>query len=654
MTTLLSGSALGGLASPSFNPAASNNGVGFADIFMRGGKLDIDLLAKGLGQLAGKDPAYASQIFNSLSPQYSQLSVREQGTFGRLLKTEIANATPDKGKNQQSDAGEITLIKTQYGTFKTSKDGTLTTDKFRSQPMSTPEFKLWKDVHDGLMRNKDPEMGTSAAEDIATRWIFYSEGKISIDQISTMNQLLGGSKATEKALAEYSGQGIPLTATFELPQHSPLRYFTAVKAAEIRLNAALNVQSRAAANPATSAGQLRVGAAIVQNARAGVDIAQQNFELSKSTAGRAQLEFQYQNSPEVREANAKVVADREVSKLLAIAFAGPVIGAGAALLPEALALYRAGKFIQATLTGLAGTEQVTGGLNTLRTGGESQTGIAGGLINAATSTRAGDTVSILIQLSPEAFGLIAMGKAGMTVYPNKAAALREAEALDDAAFRAGQIKERAPAGTEREILQTPQVKAQLARDAEAKALAEAAEAEAKANEIVVTAKVRPQKRERIELTGGSKGSWNKELNGPLKPNTDYVVNGNIYKTDKLGRVEKVEAELRWSKADRNEYQQLQAGGKDRLADDQGGHLIASIFNGPGEAINLKAMNGSFNQTEFRNLERTLETALQNGKKVEVKIDVIHQGDSLRPDKFIVKYTIGGVPDLLEFFNKIGG
>jgi hypothetical protein len=489
MSGLFAGSALGGLASPSFNPAASNPGANFADAFMRGGKLDIDLLAKGLGQLAGKDPAYAAQIFDSLSPQFKQLTPSDQGTFERLFKGEVANAAPRQDRAVQPASGETTEIKTQYGTFKVSETGTLTPDKFRSQPMSTPEFKLWKDVHEGLMRNKDPEMGTSAAEDVATRWIFYSEGKISIDQISTLNQVLGGSKASEKALAEYSSQGIPLNATFELPQHAPLRYFTAVKAAELRLDAALQVQSRSVANPGTSADQNRVNAALVQNARAGVDIAQRHFELSKSIEGRAQLELQYQNSPEVREANAKVQADREVGKLLAIAFAGPVIGAGAALLPEALALYRAGKFIQAGLTAVAGTEQVTGGLNTLRTGGESQTGIAGGLINAATGTRAGDTISLVIQLSPELYGVVALGKAAMTTYTSKAAALKAADALDETAFKAGQIKERAPAGTEREILQTPEVKAQLAKDAEAKAAADAAEAELKANEIVVTAKV---------------------------------------------------------------------------------------------------------------------------------------------------------------------
>ena len=100
----------------------------------------------------------------------------------------------------------------------------------------------------------------------------------------------------------------------------------------------------------------------------------------------------------------------------------------------------------------------------------------------------------------------------------------------------------------------------------------------------------------------------------------------------------VEGQLTLAKAERNGYQQAVAGRADRLPDDQGGHLIASIFNGPGEAVNLKAMNGSFNMTEFRNLERTLEDALKAGKTVDVKIDVIHSGDSLRPDGFRFELT----------------
>ena len=131
---------------------------------------------------------------------------------------------------------------------------------------------------------------------------------------------------------------------------------------------------------------------------------------------------------------------------------------------------------------------MTGGFNMLRTGGESQTGIAGGLINMATGTRAGDTVSLVIQLAPEIYGVVALGKSALVTDTSKAQALKAADALDDAAFKRGNISERAPAGTERQVLQTPEVKAQTAAEATRKATAEAAETEAKASEIVVTGK----------------------------------------------------------------------------------------------------------------------------------------------------------------------
>ncbi len=66
------------------------------------------------------------------------------------------------------------------------------------------------------------------------------------------------------------------------------------------------------------------------------------------------------------------------------------------------------------------------------------------------------------------------------------------------------------------------------------------------------------------------------------------------------------------------------------------------------------MDGNFNKSAFKQLENTLADALKAGKKVDVKIDVIHSGDSLRPDGFVVDYVIDGVPDTKVFFNKPGG
>jgi len=39
------------------------------------------------------------------------------------------------------------------------------------------------------------------------------------------------------------------------------------------------------------------------------------------------------------------------------------------------------------------------------------------------------------------------------------------------------------------------------------------------------------------------------------------------------------------------------GGKDRLPDDDGGHLIATQFNGPGDIGNLVLQNSQINRSE---------------------------------------------------------
>lgn len=73
------------------------------------------------------------------------------------------------------------------------------------------------------------------------------------------------------------------------------------------------------------------------------------------------------------------------------------------------------------------------------------------------------------------------------------------------------------------------------------------------------------------------------------------MDGNkTYQTDSMGRVERVESNLSYAKNDRNTYQQCVAG-KCGVSGDEGGHLIASVFNGPGEKLNLLPMNGNLNK-----------------------------------------------------------
>jgi DNA/RNA non-specific endonuclease len=118
----------------------------------------------------------------------------------------------------------------------------------------------------------------------------------------------------------------------------------------------------------------------------------------------------------------------------------------------------------------------------------------------------------------------------------------------------------------------------------------------------------------IREVPGVKGAWNDGLNASLKPGAVYLLeNGHAYMTDALGRVSKAEAVLDLGAAgSRNGYQQLivgQVGGPGY----EGGHLIASLFGGAGEKINLIPQLAGVNRVEFRAMERTLADAVKAGK-----------------------------------------
>jgi filamentous hemagglutinin len=133
-----------------------------------------------------------------------------------------------------------------------------------------------------------------------------------------------------------------------------------------------------------------------------------------------------------------------------------------------------------------------------------------------------------------------------------------------------------------------------------------------------------------------------------------VDNRYLHHTDDLARVEKVEGELSKQVFDRNTYQQCVAGKCGGLGD-EGGHLIASIFSGPGEKLNLVPMDGNLNKGAWRSMEKLWSTALDEGKTVAVKIEPIYDGAGVRPDRFDVTYQIAGKrPVSLEIPNVPGG
>ncbi len=129
----------------------------------------------------------------------------------------------------------------------------------------------------------------------------------------------------------------------------------------------------------------------------------------------------------------------------------------------------------------------------------------------------------------------------------------------------------------------------------------------------------------------------------LKPNIQYTSpEGYTYKTDELGRIISCEGTLQKGVAERNKYAQRTVGGKDRLPDDEGGHLIASIFKGSGDIDNLVPMDSNLNKGEWKKLENDWAKALNATppEEVKVKITPVYEGNSKRPTRFIIKQKIG--------------
>lgn len=150
----------------------------------------------------------------------------------------------------------------------------------------------------------------------------------------------------------------------------------------------------------------------------------------------------------------------------------------------------------------------------------------------------------------------------------------------------------------------------------------------------------------------------KERKKVLKPKITYSTpEGYTYQTDELGRIVNCEGTLQLGVAKRKDYAQRTVGRDDRKDDDDGGHLIASIFKGSGDFDNLVAMNGNLNKGEWKKLENDWSEALKAKPPKEVKVNIspIYEGNSQRPVKFEIEYQIGkSRPEFREFKNKPGG
>ncbi|WBW95937.1 DNA/RNA non-specific endonuclease [Oceanirhabdus sp. W0125-5] len=150
----------------------------------------------------------------------------------------------------------------------------------------------------------------------------------------------------------------------------------------------------------------------------------------------------------------------------------------------------------------------------------------------------------------------------------------------------------------------------------------------------------------------------------LKSDITYQTpGGHLYTTDSAGRISNVKGNLEPITAKRSEYSQRIVGRDvnnpsvtSKLTTDDGGHLIASQFNGSGGLDNLVPMDSKLNRAggDWYKMEQEWASALEANKEVFVEIDVIYEGASSRPSKFVVEYTIDGKLYEKEWVNTIGG
>jgi hypothetical protein len=141
----------------------------------------------------------------------------------------------------------------------------------------------------------------------------------------------------------------------------------------------------------------------------------------------------------------------------------------------------------------------------------------------------------------------------------------------------------------------------------------------------------------------------------LVPNCEYTLDGVKYKTDEHGRIISCEGKAKSTpEGERDNKAQAMAGYNDRKSGDQGGHILARIFGGSKGIENMLAMRGTaINQSIYKKAEGRIGNAVAEGKDVKIKVDVKYDGESQRPSKIDLTYTIDGIKTFIQIDNNEG-
>ncbi|WP_234717730.1 DNA/RNA non-specific endonuclease [Bacillus mycoides] len=77
--------------------------------------------------------------------------------------------------------------------------------------------------------------------------------------------------------------------------------------------------------------------------------------------------------------------------------------------------------------------------------------------------------------------------------------------------------------------------------------------------------------------------------------------------------------------------------------DHAGHLAGDRFGGSPKVDNLVSQLSDVNMKQYKKIEEEWAAALkaESPKEVTVDLDIIYSGNNVRPEKFLVKYTVDG-------------
>ncbi|WP_369011849.1 DNA/RNA non-specific endonuclease [Robertmurraya sp. DFI.2.37] len=137
----------------------------------------------------------------------------------------------------------------------------------------------------------------------------------------------------------------------------------------------------------------------------------------------------------------------------------------------------------------------------------------------------------------------------------------------------------------------------------------------------------------------------------LKPDIRYKTGeyNYFYETDSAGRIVKFETEnlQLTTRTDRLSHSKNTPG--KIKGQDHAGHLAGDRFGGSPKIDNLVSQLSEVNLKQYKKIEDEWAAALKETppKEVTINLEVIYSGNNVRPEKFIVKYTIDG-----ELFSEV--